>query len=150
MRNQLLALIAVPLLSHSAFAQDDATYRLMKVEQDVRNLEREVQTLTRQLDELRQQSSRAGDRVATASRPAASSAASSSTAWLEAARWERVRTGMSELQVIDILGTPTSLRQEGDARVLLYAMEIGSDGFLGGSVEFRDSVVSAVHKPVLK
>ena len=151
MRNQLLALIAVPLLSHNALAQvDDATYRLMKVEQDVRNLEREVQTLTRQLDELRQQSSRAGDHIPAATRSSMAPAAASSTAWLEAARWERVRTGMSELEVINILGTPTSMRQEGDARVLLYAMEIGSSGFLGGSVEFRDRAVSEIRKPTLK
>ena len=43
-------------------AADDDTYRLMKVEQDVRNLERQVQTLTRQIDELKQQSERAGER----------------------------------------------------------------------------------------
>ena len=74
----------------------------------------------------------------------------SSTAWLEAARWDRVRPGMSELEVIGILGPPTSMRQEGEARVLLYAMEIGSAGFLGGNVELRDRAVSEVHKPTLK
>ena len=150
MRNLLLALLAVPLLGHSALAQDDATYRLMKLEQDVRNLERQVQTLTRQIDELKQQSARAGEHGALSTRSATASAATSSTAWLEAARWDRVRTGMSELEVIGILGPPTSLRQEGDARVLLYAMEIGSANFLGGSVELRDKAVSEVHKPTLK
>jgi len=149
MRNLLLALIAVPLLGHSALAQDDVTYRLMKLEQDVRNLERQVQTLTRQIDELKQQSARAGDRSTLGTRSSAP-AATSSTAWLEAARWDRVRTGMSELEVIGILGPPTSLRQDGDARVLLYAMEIGAANFLGGSVEFRDKAVSEVHKPTLK
>ena len=57
---------------------------------------------------------------------------------------------MSELEVIGVLGPPTSMRQEGDARVLLYAMEIGSSGFLGGSVEFRDRKVSETFKPALK
>jgi hypothetical protein len=57
---------------------------------------------------------------------------------------------MSELEVINILGPPTSLRQEGDARVLLYALEIGTANFLGGSVEFRDRAVTAINKPVLK
>jgi len=146
MRNLLLALIAVPLLGH---AQDDANYRLMKLEQDVRNLERQVQTLTRQIDELKQQSARVGDRSAPGTR-SATAPATSSTAWVEAARWERVRTGMNELEVINILGPPTSMRQEGEARVLLYAMEIGSSNFLGGSVEFRDQAVSAVNKPTLK
>lgn len=149
MRNRLLALIAVSLLGPSVYAQDDANYRVMKLEQDVRNLERQVQTLTRQLDELKQQSIRAGDRSALGTRSATTST-TSSIAWVEAARWERVRAGMSELEVINILGPPTSLRQEGDARVLLYAMEIGSSNFLGGSVEFRDTAVTAINKPTLK
>ena len=146
MRNLLIALLA--LLGQSALAADDATYRLMKLEQDVRNLERQVQTLTRQLDELKQQSVRAGDRSATP-RPSATPTATSGD-WLEAARWGRVRPGMGELEVINILGPPTSMRQEGDARVLLYAMEIGSAGFLSGSVELRDRKVSEVNKPTLR
>lgn len=148
MRYPFSALLGV-LLSFSAVAADDDTYRLMKVEQDVRNLEREVQTLTRQLDELRQQQSRAGDRSSSA-RSSSAPAAASSTAWLEASRWDRVRKGMSELEVIGILGPPSSMRQDGDTRVLLYAMEIGASGFLGGSVEFRERAVTAINKPVLK
>ena len=148
MRYPLLALLL--LLGQSALAADDDTYRLMKVEQDVRNLERQVQTLTRQLDEVKQQQSRAVDRSSPAARSSSASAATSSTAWLEAARWDRVRTGMSELEVIGVLGQPTSLREENGARVLLYALEIGSAGFLGGSVEFRDRAVTAVNKPTLK
>lgn len=148
MRHLLIALLL--LLGQSAPAAENDTYRLMKVEQDVRNLEGQVQTLLRQIDELKQQQSRAGDRNLSSARSPSAAAASSSTAWLESARWDRVRTGMSELEVINVLGPPTSMRKEGDGRVLLYAMEIGSSGFLGGSVEFRDSAVTAVSKPVLK
>ena len=108
MRYLLIALLA--LLGQSALAADDATYRLMKLEQDVRNLERQVQTLTRQLDELKQQSARDGDRSSAA--PRSATAPPSSTDWLEAARWDRVRPGMGELEVIGILGPPTSMRQE--------------------------------------
>ena len=107
----------------------------MKLEQDVRNLERQVQTLTRQLDELKQQSARVGDRSVVGTRSSAA-ATTSSTAWLEAARWDRVRAGMSELEVIDILGPPTSMRQDGDARVLLYAMEIGAAIFSAAAWSF--------------
>jgi hypothetical protein len=148
MRYSLLALLL--LLGQSAVAQDDATYRIMKLEQDVRNLERQVQTLSRQLDDQRQQLSRSGDRSALAGRSSQEPVAASSTAWLEASRWDRVKTGMSELEVIDVLGPPTSMREENGARVLLYAMEIGSSGFLGGSVEFRDGAVTAVNRPALK
>jgi hypothetical protein len=148
MRYALLALLA--LLGESTPAADDVTYRLMKLEQDVRNLERQVQTLTRQLDEQRQQLSRTGDRSSAATPSAREPAAAGSTAWLEAARWNRVRNGMSELEVIDVLGPPTAMREEEGKRVLLYAMEIGSSGFLGGSVEFRDGAVTAINKPVLR
>jgi hypothetical protein len=149
MRYSLLALLIV-LLGQSAVAADDVTYRLMKVEQDVRNLERQVQTLARQLDEQRQQQSLAGDRGMPAARSANAPAAGSSTAWLDAPRWDRVKPGMSELEVINLLGAPTSMREENGARVLLYAMEIGSTGFLGGSVEFRDHAVTTINKPTLK
>jgi seryl-tRNA synthetase len=148
MRYPLPALL-VMLLSCSALAAEDDTYRLIKVEQDVRNLERQIQTLTRELDDLRQQLSRAGDRVPSA-RSSSAPAGASSTAWLSAARWERIRTGMSELEIISVLGPPTSMRQDGDTRVLLYAMEIGSSGFLGGSVEFKDRAVTSINKPVLR
>ena len=163
MRYPLLALLGV-LLSFSAVAADDDTYRLMKLEQDVRNLERQVHganllalpvigrllTLNRQLDELKQQQSRAGDRGPSAARSSSAPAGASSTAWLEAKRWDRVRKGMSELEVIDVLGPPSSMREENGAHVMLYAMEIGASSFLGGSVEFRDRAVTVVNKPVLK
>jgi hypothetical protein len=49
-----------------------------------------------------------------------------------------------------VLGPPTSMREENGVRVLLYAVEIGSSGFLGGSVSLRDRKVVDVQKPVLK
>ena len=57
---------------------------------------------------------------------------------------------MDELSVIGALGPPTSMREENGARVLLYAMEIGSSGFLGGSVSLRDRKVVEIQKPALK
>ena len=63
----------------------------------------------------------------------------------------RVRVGMNELDVIRLLGKPTTMRGgEAEARTLLYAVEIGGSGFLGGSVELRNHQVVAVNKPVLK
>jgi hypothetical protein len=57
---------------------------------------------------------------------------------------------MSELEVISSLGPPTSMREEGGARVLLYAMEIGVSGFLGGSVKLRERAVVEVAQPTLQ
>ena len=41
------------------------------------------------------------------------------------------------------------MRDEDGARVLLYAMEIGSTSFLGGSVKLRDRAVVEVIQPTL-
>jgi hypothetical protein len=57
---------------------------------------------------------------------------------------------MNELEVISLLGTPTSVRSRGGEQVLLYAMEIGTAAFLGGSVTLRDRAVVQIEKPILK
>lgn len=146
MRFAMLALALV--LVSAARAQAEDPFRVIKLEQDMRNLERQVQTLQRQLDEVRAQLGRSGDRVARP--PSAGPATPGSSAWLNAANWERVRTGMSELEVISLLGPPSSMRQDDQTRVLLYAMEIGSSGFLSGTVSLRDRAVTEVSRPVLK
>ena len=70
--------------------------------------------------------------------------------WVDAALWRNLRPGMSELAVISSLGPPNSMREEGWVRVLLYAMEIGASGFLGGSVKLRERAVVEVVAPALQ
>lgn len=125
-------------------------YKLMKVEQDVRNLERQVQELSRQIADLQQRGSRAQDRTATVERTAP--LPPGSPQWLDIENWNRLRVGMSEMEVISALGPPTSMRGDpgSDSRTLLYAMEIGSSGFLSGSVQLKDRRVAELQKPVLK
>jgi len=147
----LLSTAALFLICSAAAADD---FKIIRLEQDMRNLEREVQTLSRQVAELRQQLARSGDEAAlsgrTAGRPTTAGEDDESPAWLTAANWDRLRPGDEEFEVIDALGPPTSMRDESGARVLLYAMEIGSSGFLSGSVALKDRVVVEVQKPVLK
>ena len=85
------------------------------------------------------------------SRPASHSVTpAASTDWVDADKWRKLRVGMSELEVVSTLGPPTSMRDVEGARVLFYAMELGSSGFLGGSVKFRDRAVIEVQQPVLQ
>jgi len=131
----------LPLLAHAA---DDG--RVSFLEQEVRNLQRQVQALSRQVDQLATRPERIAPRT-----PSASTVAQpSSDTWISAAKWQKVRAGMSELEVVELLGAPTSMREEGTARVLLYAKEIGTSGFLGGSVTLRDRAVVEVRKPELQ
>ena len=138
----LLILISMPCASWAADEQ-----RLSFLEQEVRNLQRQVQTLSRQLDELRTRPDRlASPTVA----PRVNAPAPDPARWLDASRWKQLRPGMSELEVISSLGPPTSMREEGGDRVLRYAMEIGTSGFLGGSVTLRDRIVTEVRSPTLQ
>jgi len=132
------------LASFAAPAADDL--KVMQLEQDVRDLQRQVSGLTRQVEELQRRPT-PGVRTERAFEP---SSTVSAAAWVDAAKWNRLRAGMSELDVINTLGPPTTIREESDARVLRYAMEIGSSAFLGGSVTLRDRVVVEVRKPALQ
>jgi hypothetical protein len=136
----LLMLAALP-----AAAADDG--RISFLEQEVRNLQRQVLALTRQVDGL---TTRPG-RVAPGAAPAHEAApAPDSPPWVNAAKWRQLRIGMSELDVIAALGPPNSMREENGARVLLYALEVGSSGFLGGSITLRDRAVIDVRLPTLQ
>jgi hypothetical protein len=139
-----LFLTALLLLTPFAVAADDL--RIAQMEQDVRDLKRQVQTLTRQIEELRrlQPAPGAGRDLSPSSIPAAS------TAWVDLSRWNRLRPGMSEMEVLSALGPPTTMRDENGAKVLRYALEISSGGFLSGSVTLRDRVVVEVRKPALQ
>lgn len=143
MRACCLALMLT--LAPNAFAADD--FKIIKLEQDVRNLERQVQTLMRQVDSLRTQLRHSGGRVAG---PRNEPVEPASSDWLVASNWDAVHPGMSELEVIKTLGPPASMRVENGDRVLLYAIEIGSSGFLSGSVTLRERAVTGVERPVLK
>jgi hypothetical protein len=138
-------LVMIWLIAPMAFAAD--SNRIIALEQDVRNLERLVSTLQREVRELRQQQrgSVGRDGAALHDEPVAAS-----DAWLNAAKWQALRVGASEMEVIETLGPPTSMRAADGTRVLLYAMEIGSTGFLGGSVTLKDREVIAIEPPVLK
>jgi hypothetical protein len=139
----LAFLMLVPLAA--AAAEDD--FKFIKLEQDVRKLEKQVYDLSREIDGLQQQLGRSGERTGAARRTAPTNP---SAPWLAVDNWNRLRNGMAELEVIGALGPPTSMRSESAKRVLLYAMEIGVGGFLSGSVTLQDRSVIAVEKPTLK
>jgi hypothetical protein len=136
------------ILPLTAVAADDP--RFSYLEQEVRNLQRQVQVLTRQIEELRNRSDRPSMKISPPAVAAEGDASAGSLPrWVDATLWRKLRPGMSELEVISSLGPPNTMRGEDGARVLLYAMEVGS-GFLGGSVILRDRVVAEVRTPTLQ
>src|SRR6185369_9807305 len=122
---RIILLLSLPAMT---LAADDS--RVTRLEQDVRTLQRDVQVLTRQIDNLRLQSTRPS---ASGGAQAPSLPVTANPDWVDAGRWKRLHTGMSDLEVIAILGPPTSTRDIDHSRQLLYAMEIGPASFLAGS-----------------
>ena len=127
----------------AANAADDG--RVNFLEQEVRRLHQQVMAMSRRIDHLERSAL-----PTPGAQPRAEAHAPSSDAWIDAGKWKKLRTGMSELEVVSLLGPPTSMREVDGARVLFYALEIGTSGFLGGSVAFRDRVVAGVQQPALQ
>lgn len=138
-------LAALMGMSLASMAADDL--RVSQLEQDVRDLQRQVQALSRHIESQRVVPPAASQG---ASQPRDAARTGTAPAWVDAAKWQRIQPGMSELEVIGILGPPTSMREEQATRLLLYAMEIGTSGFLVGSVSLRDRSVDSVRKPTLQ
>ncbi len=141
----LISLLVLTFAGASHGAED---FRVMRLEQDMRTLERHVQTLQRQITEL-QRHLRSGDVDVPlrSDRPMTSQ----SDVWLDAGAWDRLRPGMSELQVIEILGRPTALRPDAQGRrAMLYTLEIGTTGFLSGSISFDAGEVVEIQRPTLR
>jgi hypothetical protein len=142
----VVTMLVLPVAGWAAAAND---YKVIKLEQDVRRLEQQVRDLSREIADLRRQS---GAPPLSAPRDQEKPAPSTSPLWLQAKNWQRLRAGMTELEVIDALGPPTSTRvaNDGATRILFYALEIDIGSFLGGSVELRDRRVVEINTPVLK
>jgi predicted RNase H-like nuclease (RuvC/YqgF family) len=144
-----LLLVAL-LCSGSAFAQQIDELRVRQLENEVNRLQRELQTQSRRIDEL-ERTTRSG---ATAPRlpPVSSPREDSSPAWLVSTNWDRLKPGMKELEVIALLGRPTSVRDAGDGKqhALFYALELGPNAILSGNVQIGASGVTEIHRPALR
>jgi hypothetical protein len=68
--------------------------------------------------------------------------------WHRPASWNQIKTGMSEADVVALLGPPTSVDSSIDQRTLLYAPDSKSTSTLKGSVTLIDDRVSAMTPPV--
>ena len=71
-----------------------------------------------------------------------------STPWHSETYWRRIKDGMSESQVIKILGKPTDVKELGSMRRLFYRGEVRGSGFVSGNVWLSDDRVWQVNTPV--
>jgi hypothetical protein len=135
------------VLSSGPLAADELRER--QLESKVNQLEREISALERRLEQLERARATRGATVTPGfqARPEPES-----PAWLVSANWDRIKPGMALPDVIAVLGRPTSTRTgEGTGiQLLMYAMEIGAESILAGSVAMGSNGVTEVHRPVLR
>ncbi len=143
-----LLLVSTGLIQPALGAPIDE-FRLSDIEQKIRDLEMLTREQARQLSQL--QSRNAGGRNTPAPLPR-NTTSNAELRWVNAASWNRIKPGMSELQVVELLGAPTQMRiaDDNQSRQLLYAMEIGRSGYLSGRVTFSKGMVTAIELPTLK
>jgi hypothetical protein len=67
--------------------------------------------------------------------------------WHRASNWTLIKSGMSESQVVGILGPPTSVDASIDKRILLYSPDANSTSTLKGSVTLIGDRVTAMVPP---
>jgi SmpA / OmlA family len=67
--------------------------------------------------------------------------------WHSAANWILIKKGMSEAQVVEILGSPTSVDSTVDVRTLFYQPDSRATTTLNGTVTLTDDRVTALVPP---
>jgi hypothetical protein len=147
---RLLALLVCAWCANAWAAGEEL--KISQLEQDVRELQRQTQQQARRIDTLEQQLARATINLPASSNNAANAGDRGSAIWLSIANWDRVKPGMTELEVLKLIGPPTTLRKSPDGKTqsLLYALELGAGSFLSGVVTMADGRVQEVQKPALK
>src|SRR5690349_20978528 len=143
MRSKYLAGIVLALTALPASAQD--ALRVRQLEGDVQRLERDLQAQARRIDQLEQSVRSAGSQpLPTSPSLLRQSTGDGSPAWLLSTNWDRVKPGMKDVEVIALLGRPTTVRKDDDGKkhVLFYALELGPNAVLAGNVELDESGVA--------
>lgn len=130
----------------------------------IASLQRQVDTQSERIAQLEVEVARLGAAVysarlvaegAASSAPRATGAASGvapTGAWMTPSSWDRIQAGMSERQVISILGQPTSREVNYiDYVTLYYRGEVARSGFVSGNVELNNDdrvLFSGINKPI--
>jgi len=147
----LMGVVLVLGTAGPARAQDEL--RLRQLENEVSRLQRELDAQSRRIDELERDSRGTSTRSLSPAPPdAVRRETDSSPAWLLMTNWDRIKPGMKDVDVIALLGRPTTVRPDrdgGKGHSLMYALELGPNAVLAGNVRLDESGVAQITKPTL-
>jgi hypothetical protein len=146
------AMIATLLLAFAADAAAQDALRVQELRQEINELKRLVRDQSRRIDALEQQLnlSKVAPSPRVSSRSPSAAPSPGSDKWLVPGAWEKLRTGMTEQQVLDLLGYPTTSRGGDTSKTLFYTVQVGATGFLSGRVVIVDKAVQEIQKPILR
>lgn len=139
--------------AHASFGQtveqrlNDALNEITILKRLVAEQDRRISQLEKAVEALRSASAPSREQPEAASET--SKPKSSKPLWQDPAAWEKVKDGMSEAQVIGILGKPTSVENDASLRTLVYETKksLGA-GSLSGKVKLLDGRVWLVEVPI--
>jgi hypothetical protein len=123
--------------------------RVRQLEQDIAQLKRTVLEQQRRIEQLERQASSQA-RVSARSEAGVAQRPAASLPWHAPINWDRLQTGMSEAQVIQILGPASVEQKTGEQKVLFYGGTAPVWGAISGIVELRSGVVARVAPPQFK
>jgi outer membrane protein assembly factor BamE (lipoprotein component of BamABCDE complex) len=118
---------------------DDLTKETAQLKRTIADQERRIAELERTVKVLQG-----------AMTPATARILSDTPAWHVASNWGLIRKGMSEAQVMEILGPPTRVQSAIDTRTMLYMTDARSSTTLSGSVTLTDDRVTASTPPNIR
>lgn len=136
----ILSLVCLSLPLSSAQAPDP---RIDQLEKETAQLKITIAAQERRIAEL-EKTVKALQAIA---EPKPTPIPSPTPPWQVASNWIRIRRGMSEAQVVEILGPPTSVDAASDVRTLHFDPDPRSTITLKGSVTLVDDRVTAMSPP---
>jgi hypothetical protein len=126
---------------------NDAMNEITILKRVIAEQDRRITQLEKAVEALRSVSAPSGEQKEAASEPAKSK--TSKALWQDPAAWAKIQEGMSEAQVVAILGKPTSVENEASLRALIYetkkSMGAGSPS---GKVKLLDGRVWLIEIPI--
>ena len=116
-----------------------------------------VDELTKETEQLKRKIADQDGRIAelekavkslqSAAAPLPASIPAQTPPWHRASNWTLIKTGMSEAQVVGILGPATNVDSSDDTRTLYYTPGANSTSTLKGSVTLIDDRLTAMTPP---
>lgn len=151
-RRSFILLVVATFVASQILAQPpSADDRVTNLELEVALLKRLLAEQDRRITALEKKLAVGTSDVSAVSSPAPGdrlTPPSAARGWQVARNWAKIRNGMSERQVTDILGAPTSTEDLGPFRTLFYRGEVTGSGFVSGNVELNKDRVWQINTPV--